>query len=296
MHFDDLQKIVHLAHTQSIQKSANALNVTSGALSKTLKKIENKLKTPLFDRVGRNIELNAQGKKFTTYASNLIQEYEQMCSEFTDKKVKHHLKISGPSVLLEASLAMIIPLLPDKNIEMNIETLYEGDAIIHLANGQSHVAIVTDAALTNLDNLPLNSVPLGKTTCKVIASHQHPIFKDFPEGKVKMSDLLNYPFICPKTSPYCGIERGIGSDGWLDHKYPRIITFRSDDINSLLSVVNQSVVLAYVADIVIDTDKVRVVEIIDCPIEYQENYSLVYRSSKADGWLNQLVYKLENDL
>jgi len=38
--FDDLQRIIHLAHTQNIQISASILNITPGALSKTLKKLK----------------------------------------------------------------------------------------------------------------------------------------------------------------------------------------------------------------------------------------------------------------
>ena len=38
MNLDDLEKIVHLAHSQNIQVSADALNITPGALSKIFKK------------------------------------------------------------------------------------------------------------------------------------------------------------------------------------------------------------------------------------------------------------------
>lgn len=293
MHIDDLKKIVHLAHSENIQKSACALNITAGALSKTLKKVENKLNTLLFDRVGRNIQLNAQGQKFITYALQLTHDYEQMCSEFTDHNTKYHIKLSGPSVLLSVSLDKITPLLPKKNMELSIEALYEGDAIQHLVSGQSHIAIVTDEALTDIKSLALNSVPLGVTTCKVIASRQHAIFDAFPDGKVTIDELLKFSFICPKTSPFCGVEQGIGSDGWQDHKYPRKIIFRSDDLNSLLAVVNQGLAIAYVADTVINTEQVKVIEVIDLYSKYQERYSLVYRASTADGWLNQLMAKFE---
>mgnify|MGYP000745250485 CR=1 FL=1 len=212
-----------------------------------------------------------------------------MCSEFTDKSVKYQLKISGPSVLLEVSLTKIIPLLPKKNLEVTIDPVYEGDALKNLLSGQSHIAIVTDEVLINVEDGRLSLIPLGGTSSKIIASHQHAIFDVFPQGKLTMNELLNYDFICPKTSPFCGIERGIGSDGWPDYMYPRMISFRSDDINSQLSLVSQSAGLAYVADVIIDKDKVRVVEVIDFDDENVENYSLVYRASTADGWLNQLI-------
>jgi len=292
MRFDDLQKITHLAHSQNIQASAKALNITAGALSKTLKKIEDQLKTLLFDRVGRNIQLNVQGKKFITYALTITHEYEQMCSEFTDKRSNYLLKVSGPAVLLDACLKKIMPLMSSDNMELSVDALYEGDAIKQLTNGQSHIAVVTDEVLAGLATFALSSVSLGTTKYQVIAGHQHEIFTVFPKGKVSIDDLLKYCFICPKTSPFCGIERGVGSDGWLDHEYPRKILFRSDDLSALLSIVNQGQTLAYVPDTVIDTDRFRVIDIAGYANQYQEAYSLVYKPSTAEGWLNQLISSL----
>jgi DNA-binding transcriptional LysR family regulator len=292
MHFDDLKKIIHLAHSQNIQISAKALCITAGALSKTLKKIENHLQTDLFDRVGRNIQINAQGKKFINYALNITHEYEQMCSEFTDKRRSYLLKVSGPAVLLDDCLKKIIPLISRDNTELSVDALYEGDALKRLVNGQSHIAIVTNEVLDDVSALALSSVSLGATKYEVVAGHKHKIFTDFPDGHVALKDLVNYSFICPKTSPFCGIERGVGSDGWLDHKYPRKILSRSDDLNVLLSIVNQNIMLAYIPDIVINKEKLRIINVTDYSHEYTEEYSVVYKQSTADGWLNQLIDKL----
>jgi DNA-binding transcriptional LysR family regulator len=293
MRFDDLQKITHLAHSQNIHVSARSLNITVGALSKTLKRIEQQLNTSLFDRVGRNIQLNANGKKFVTYAVQLTHEYEQMCSEFTGKEKKCHLRLSGPAVLLDACLSTIMPLLTGNNLELTIDALYEGDAIKHLMNGQSHIAIVTNDILPDLSAFGLESILLGSTTGTVVAGHQHPIFEKFPDGIVNIKDLLNYAFVCPKTSPFCGIERGTGSDGWLDHKYPRNISCRSDDFSSLLSLVNHGRALAYIPNIAIDNHKQKKLTVSDFSNPYQEKFSLVYKPSAADGWLNHLIYQLK---
>ena len=296
MRFEDLQKVIHLAHSQNAHVSASALNITVGALSKTLKKIEYQLNTRLFNRVGRNIQLNDNGKKFLSYALNLSHEYEQMCSEFTDNQKKYQLKISGPAVLLDTCLKAIMPLLPDNNVELTIDALFEGDAIKHLINGQSHIAIVTNDVLDDIEAFALDSTLLGTTTGTVVASRQHEIFQEFPDGVVTIDQLLNYAFVCPQTSPFCGIERGVGSDGWLDHKYPRNISCRSDDFNALLSIVNHGKTLAYIPDLAIDTKKQRAITVVDFRNQYHEQFSLVYKPSKADGWLNGLMHQLKSSL
>lgn len=296
MQIEDLEKLVHLGHSQNIQKSAVERNITAGALSKTLKKVEDKLGTILFDRNGRNIQLNTDGKKFMQYAVKLTHEYRQMCSEFANNQIAHQLKLSGPSVLLNCALAKLTPKLAKGNIAMTVEPMYEGRALEQLINGQSHIAVVTHTALPQsseqLTASGLSYLSLGTTTSQLVAAKQHAIFELFPHGEISAEQLKQFAFACPKTSPFCGVERGIGSDGWLDHQYPRHISIRTDDINSLLSVVNQGTALAYIADMVIDKDKHRIVNVMDITHQYQEHIVLVYRPSFADGWLNQLINSL----
>ncbi|WDE08899.1 LysR family transcriptional regulator [Thalassomonas viridans] len=293
MNFEDLRKVIHLAHSQNIQASADALNLTPGALSKTLKKIEQSLNTDLFDRVGRNIQLNSQGEKFVSYAARLVHEYEQMCSEFSGGQARQVVNVTGPSVLLNHCLQTLISLLPEKNIALNIDASFEGQAVKRLVGGHAHIAIVTGEALSDAHLADLDSVLLGTTTFKVIAAGSHQLFSHHPEGKMTLKQLLAYPFVCPSSSPFCGIVRGIGSDGWPDQQFPRNIAFRTDDFSSLLSIVSQGQAIAYVPDFVITSSAFRAIELVDFQYHYREEYSLVYKPAMADGWLNRLVAKVQ---
>ena len=293
MSFEDLRKVIHLAHSQNIQTSAKALNLTPGALSKTLKKIERALNTSLFDRAGRNIQLNRQGKKFIHYAANLVHEYEQMCSEFNGNKVRQQVNVTGPSVLLNHCLQALIKELPAKNTELNIDASFEGEAIKRLLGGHAHIAIVTGEVLSDIDTAELESVLLGATTFKIVAAGSHELFSLYPEGKMTLDQLLTSPFVCPSSSPFCGVVRGIGSDGWPDQQYPRNIAFRTDDFSSLLSIVRQGQAVAYVPDFVLTSTAFRSIELSDFTYGYQEEYHLVYKPGMADGWLKKLVGKIK---
>ncbi|WP_281561631.1 LysR family transcriptional regulator [Thalassomonas sp. RHCl1] len=294
MHLEDLRKVIHLAHSQNIQTSAHDLNLTPGALSKTLKKVEQALNTELFDRVGRNIQLNSQGKKFIQYAAKLVHEYEQMCSEFTGNQVKQVVNITGPSVLLNHCLNPLIKLLPENSTELNIDARFEGQAMKRLIAGHAHLAIVTKEALADIDTTDLHSVLLGTTSFKLVAAPGHQLFSHYPTGKMTLKQLLAYAFVCPSSSPFCGIVRGIGSDGWPDQQFPRNIAFRTDDFSSLLSIVSQGQAIAYVPDFVITSTALKTIELVDFKYHYQEAYSLVYKPAMADGWLKKLVTKVKN--
>ena len=63
---------VTIAHTGNLTQAASQLNISPPALSNALKRLENQLGTPLFDRVGRNILLNDYGKAYLKYAEKII--------------------------------------------------------------------------------------------------------------------------------------------------------------------------------------------------------------------------------
>lgn len=289
MNFDDMSKIIHLATSQNLQKSASALNITAGALSKTIKKVESELNTRLFDRIGRNIQLNSQGEKFVLYAAKLVNEYQQMCSEFTHNKVTELVNITGPAVLMSHCMEKLIHQLEKNKLAINIDTDYEGEALVQLEKAQTHIAIVTDQALAQSTLRDLKSIPLGVTTFKIIAAKNHPLVDKSAANLPQIKDVLAFPFVCPKTSPFCGISRGIGSDGWPDAQFPRQISFRTNDFNALLSIVKQGHAIAFVPDIVIENDKLAIIEVNNFSHAYQEPYSLVYKPSRAYGWLNRLA-------
>ena len=62
MTFQQLYYFYVVAECKSVTKAAATIYITQPALSMTLKKIEEELGTTLFEKHGRNIVLNDQGK------------------------------------------------------------------------------------------------------------------------------------------------------------------------------------------------------------------------------------------
>ena len=289
MDFDDLNKLTHVAHTQNLQISAGQLNVSAGALSKTIKKIEQQLNTPLFDRVGRNILLNEQGKKFIQYARGLLHEYQQMTSEFTGSQSRQTVNLAGPSILVNHWLAAVISQSPGDHFDYNLNVMFEGKAISQLHQGHAHVAIVTGEAMGEANARGLASQSLGAAAFKVAAAPHHPVFTHAPDGSLDIDELPRFPFVCPTSSPFCGQVRGIGSDGWPDDKLPRRIAYRASEFSTMLAIVRQGLALAYVPDYLIAGEGLKSVEIIGATHNYREEIALVYKPSLAHGWLNRLI-------
>ncbi len=78
MTLNQLHYFITVAQLENITKAAELLYLNQPALSKSIAKLEQELGTPLFDRKGKKLSLNPQGKRFLEYASAVLREQELM--------------------------------------------------------------------------------------------------------------------------------------------------------------------------------------------------------------------------
>jgi DNA-binding transcriptional LysR family regulator len=79
---ESLRVFLAIARTQHIGEAAKALRLTPSATSHALAALEAKLGKQLFDRVGRNIVINADGRQFETSAFNIMLQLESLERDF----------------------------------------------------------------------------------------------------------------------------------------------------------------------------------------------------------------------
>lgn len=68
---------VEVARRASVGHAAEALAISQPAVSKTLRELEERLGSPLFERVGRRLRLTAAGRQFQKHASLSLAELER---------------------------------------------------------------------------------------------------------------------------------------------------------------------------------------------------------------------------
>jgi len=206
---EDLKKFLAVAKENNLQSASVELNVTPGALSKTIKRIENKLNVQLFDRVGRNIVINQQGIKFRQYALHLVHEADQVISEFNGAKQNTSVRITGPSILLQHYLPSLLPKFNSSRFSFNLDADWEGLAIKKISTGQANLALVTQVAIKESYLVKdFKSISLGSTSFCIVASKEHPLLSQYPLAEVTTTQLREFAFACPNVSPFCGIARG----------------------------------------------------------------------------------------
>ena len=291
MHLDDIEKVIHMAGSQNLHTTAKHFNITPGALSKTLKKVEANLATELFNRVGKTLVLNDKGKEFVKHSSDLVHNYQQLTSRFKSDNHKFNAVIAGPAILLKSGLKKLLTPLGNLPCSVRINNVFEGEAISQVASGAAHIALVTREALKNSSHTNLVAVDVFNTGFSVAGAADHQLVQT---GSLTLNknQLLHAAFACPLFSPLCGLEQGIGSDGWQDDIAPRNIVFRCSDYSALIEVVQNGLALAYLPNFVIDDLGFTKLTVKGVNSHYSEDIVLIYKPSKADGWLNKLMYSL----
>ncbi len=77
MDMQQLQYFQMVANLQHMTRAARELNITQPALSTSLARLEKELDLQLFDRSGRQVVLNDNGRLFLNYVNRILNEYEE---------------------------------------------------------------------------------------------------------------------------------------------------------------------------------------------------------------------------
>ena len=83
-----------VAQTLNMSKSANMLCISQPSLSQTIKKLEQEVGYPLFDRNGKRISLNENGLIFLNCVKKMKHIYDNALDEIAEKNNVHNKKIT----------------------------------------------------------------------------------------------------------------------------------------------------------------------------------------------------------
>lgn len=78
-----------IAELEHMTKASEILHVAQPSLSKVIRILEKELEVNLFDRVGKNITLNENGKILLKYANKIFASLEDVKTELSDLNKKH---------------------------------------------------------------------------------------------------------------------------------------------------------------------------------------------------------------
>jgi DNA-binding transcriptional LysR family regulator len=86
LNLEQLRNFVVTAKTQNLTKSAEQLYISQPTLSRMIAKLEEDLGVPLFDRKGKNIQLNAYGQLVLNFAERCFSGLDELQHQFDELK------------------------------------------------------------------------------------------------------------------------------------------------------------------------------------------------------------------
>ncbi len=193
MELRHLHYFLKIAETSSFTQAASALRVTQPTLSHQIKQLEQEIGTPLFDRVGRSIQITEAGRLFRSHAQRALRELESGLASVTelDGLIHGQLRIgvfrSFGNSLLPAVLAEFYRAHPQ--VSISIQQMSLADMELALVNGDIDFAITTYLPATSER---MFSEELFTEPLVLAVGQQHELYG---QGPVRLEALKDMPLI-----------------------------------------------------------------------------------------------------
>ncbi|MBI5959213.1 MAG: LysR family transcriptional regulator [Chloroflexi bacterium] len=193
----ELQVFLVAAETENFSETGRILRISQPAVSGHIQSLEQRLKTQLFDRTGRNIKLNEVGEALVPVTRNLLKEAQQV-EEFIALRrgtVTGQLRIgcstAAGKYILPGIMARFMEHHP--NVRIVCEVGPRGQALERLCTRE------IDLALSSL-RVPRREVEyrhFADDQLALIVPPNHPWAK---ECQIQVDDLTNYPMVLREVS------------------------------------------------------------------------------------------------
>lgn len=134
MELRQLNTFVRIVQFNSFSKAAESLGYTQSAVTVQIRLLEKELNTKLFDRIGKRINLTAQGKEFLTHAYSILHEVNQaQLSIGEGDELKNELHIGTIESLCFAKLPSILHHFRQNHPKVNVRiTLASPEELIEM--------------------------------------------------------------------------------------------------------------------------------------------------------------------
>ena len=199
MDIQSIKAFVQVATLGGYTKAAIEMNYAQSTVTMQIKRLEEELGYPLFEKIGRKNYLTSQGKVFLSYANRILSLMQEAAS-FSDepRATKGTVRVGA---LESLAFSKVIPKLSVyrteyPNAEIIVKIAESTELLQMLRENRIDIAWISGEIIT--DNtfrcLLLQEEPLA-----FVASASHPIVNK----KATVSEILSYPVISTEPSGYC---------------------------------------------------------------------------------------------
>ncbi|PSJ57534.1 LysR substrate-binding domain-containing protein [Kumtagia ephedrae] len=142
---DQLQTFIMIADTGSFTRAADEVHRTQSAVSMQMRRLEERIGKPLFEKEGRLNRLTEEGEKLLGYARRLIHLNRETLSAFDDARLEGTIRIGTPDDYADRFLPEIMARFTRSNPKVEITVICEPTPGLaeHIKRGNLDLALVT---------------------------------------------------------------------------------------------------------------------------------------------------------
>lgn len=177
LEFKELEYVISVAKHKNITKASQELYISQPSLSKYIKKLEDTLGTPLFNRIGHTFTLTYAGERYLESAKDILMIRDKIHSEMNDicKNNKGRLNIAVPATRGSYMIPDTLPLFIEKYPSVDIN-LIEG------SSASAEESLIDGSADLAIFNYPIKSSDLdyeilGSEELTLAVSKSNPLSK-----------------------------------------------------------------------------------------------------------------------
>ena len=198
MTLTQLQYVVTIAETKSMNKAANLLFVTQPALSGAIKDLEEELQTELFIRTNRGIVITTEGQEFLSYARQMVELGNLVEERFVKKtiaKKKFSVSMQHYSFAVEAFIELA-KRFSIGEYELAVHETKTHEVIDNVKNYRSELGVIyinsfnEKAIMKILEDNDLEFISLYDCGISVYLSKKHPLAQ---KERIRLDELSDYP-------------------------------------------------------------------------------------------------------
>ena len=193
-----------VAETEHVRQAADRLHTSPSALSRTIKLLEDELGQPLFDRVGRQLRVNASGQTLLRAVRDSMRRVHDATTAIESSTLSGPIRVSAEGTLIAAfvvpTLTRIRKAHPDLVPQVHTGSL--DDPLMALRVGDIDVLLQTTASGAT----DLACERLGSSTNGIYCGRDHALYGD--DAPMSLEDAAEHPFVAPPAA------NGHPVEGW----------------------------------------------------------------------------------
>ncbi len=142
---DQLATFVAIADTGSFTRAADEVHRTQSAVSMQMRRLEERIGKPIFEKDGRLNRLTEDGERLLAYARRLLHLNRETLAAFDDRALEGTIRIGTPDDYADRFLPEIMARFSRSNPKVDLTVICEPTPglVDHLKRGNLDLAIVT---------------------------------------------------------------------------------------------------------------------------------------------------------